>query len=92
VLSLSHFTLYCLQKLLNDCLGSNLNSPDNFFIKKQGLCQDKIKKSKIFKIFIYKAFIFVIMDMVLFCGLERTPTFLVPIINPPFADNSPHPL
>jgi hypothetical protein len=27
--------------------------------------------------------------MVFFCGLERTPTFLVPIINPPFADNSP---
>jgi len=27
--------------------------------------------------------------MVLFGGLERTPTFLVPIINPPFADNSP---
>ena len=28
--------------------------------------------------------------MVLFRGLERTHTFLVPIINPPFADNSPH--
>ena len=27
--------------------------------------------------------------MVLLCGLERAPTFLVPIINPPFADNSP---
>jgi hypothetical protein len=25
-----------------------------------------------------------------FRGLERAPTFLVPIINPPFADNSPH--
>jgi hypothetical protein len=24
------------------------------------------------------------------CGLEKAPTFLVPIINPPFADNSPH--
>jgi hypothetical protein len=23
-------------------------------------------------------------------GLEKVPTFLVPIINPPFADNSPH--
>lgn len=23
-------------------------------------------------------------------GLEKAPTFLVPIINPPFADNSPH--
>jgi len=31
------------------------------------------------------------MEMALFCGLERAPTFLVPIINPPFADNSPHP-
>jgi len=30
------------------------------------------------------------MIVVLFCGLERAPTFLVPIINPPFADNSPH--
>jgi hypothetical protein len=30
------------------------------------------------------------MILVLFCGLERTPTFLVPIINPPFADISPH--
>jgi len=28
--------------------------------------------------------------MAFFCGLERAPTFLVPIINPPFADNSPH--
>jgi len=23
-------------------------------------------------------------------GLEKAPTFLVPITNPPFADNSPH--
>jgi len=23
-------------------------------------------------------------------GLEKAPPFLVPIINPPFADNSPH--
>jgi hypothetical protein len=30
------------------------------------------------------------MSMALFCGLEGAPTFLVPIINPPFADNSPH--
>jgi len=29
------------------------------------------------------------MILVLLCGLERAPTFLVPIINPPFADNSP---
>jgi hypothetical protein len=32
------------------------------------------------------------MELALFCGLEGAPTFLVPIINPPFADNSPHPL
>jgi len=89
-LSLSRLALHCLKTLLNDYLGSNLNSPDKFIIKKQGLCQDKIKKFKIFKIFIYKFFIFVIIDMVLFRGLERIPTFLVPIINPPFADNSPH--
>jgi hypothetical protein len=25
-------------------------------------------------------------------GLGKAPTFLVPIINPPFADNSPHSL
>jgi hypothetical protein len=30
------------------------------------------------------------MTMALACGLARAPTFLVPIINPPFADNSPH--
>ncbi len=30
------------------------------------------------------------MILVLLCRLERTPTFLVPIINPPFADNSRH--
>ncbi len=30
------------------------------------------------------------MKMALLSGLERAPTFLVPIINPPFADNSPH--
>jgi len=28
------------------------------------------------------------MHVVLFGGLERTPTFLVPIINPPFADTA----
>jgi hypothetical protein len=80
-----------LEDALNDYLGSNLNSPDKFIIKKQGLCQDKNKKFRIFKIFVYKVFIFVIIDLVFFGGLERTPTFLVPIINPPFADNSPHP-
>jgi hypothetical protein len=30
-----------------------------------------------------------IKRLVLLRGLERTHTFLVPIINPPFADNSP---
>jgi hypothetical protein len=30
------------------------------------------------------------MTLAFFRGLERAPTFLVPIINPPFADNSPH--
>ena len=29
------------------------------------------------------------MKMVFLGGLGETPTFLVPIINPPFADNSP---
>jgi hypothetical protein len=33
-------------------------------------------------------FFFDIKVMVLFCGLERIPTFLIPI-NPPFADISP---
>jgi len=31
-----------------------------------------------------------IIKMALLCRLERAPTFLVPIINPPFADNSRH--
>jgi hypothetical protein len=48
----------------------------------------KIKK---IQDFIYKTDFFAIMEVALFCGLERAPTFLVPIINPPFADNSPHP-
>ena len=30
------------------------------------------------------------MTMAFLRGLEKAPTFLVPIINPPFADNSPH--
>ena len=30
------------------------------------------------------------MDMAFLRGLGKAPTFLVPIINPPFADNSPH--
>jgi hypothetical protein len=35
------------------------------------------------------SFLFDIKVLVLFGGLERIHTFLVPIINPPFADNSP---
>jgi hypothetical protein len=31
-----------------------------------------------------------IMTVAFLRGLEKAPTFLVPIINPPFADNSPH--
>jgi L-methionine (R)-S-oxide reductase len=31
------------------------------------------------------------MKLAFLRGLEKAPTFLVPIINPPFADNSPHP-
>ncbi len=31
------------------------------------------------------------MMLAFLSGLEKAPTFLVPIINPPFADNSPHP-
>ena len=30
------------------------------------------------------------MNMAFLGGLGKAPTFLVPIINPPFADNSPH--
>ena len=30
------------------------------------------------------------MILAFLSGLEKAPTFLVPIINPPFADNSPH--
>ena len=29
------------------------------------------------------------MKLAFLSGLEKAPTFLVPIINPPFADNSP---
>jgi hypothetical protein len=31
-----------------------------------------------------------IMIVAFLRGLGKAPTFLVPIINPPFADNSPH--
>jgi len=42
---------------------------------------------------IYALYMFLFFDikvLVLLRGLERTHTFLVPIINPPFAENSPH--
>lgn len=32
----------------------------------------------------------IIIIMAFLGGLGKAPTFLVPIINPPFADNSPH--
>jgi hypothetical protein len=50
--------------------------------------QNQIISTKM-KIFLYYYFQFVIMDLALLCGLERAPTFLVPIINPPFADRQP---
>jgi hypothetical protein len=43
-----------------------------------------INKEMNFFILPPKLSIYVIINMILFCGLER-----VPIINPPFADNSP---
>jgi hypothetical protein len=42
------------------------------------------------KIFLYFYYSSAIMVVAFLCGLEKAPTFLVPIINPPFADNSPH--
>ena len=51
---------------------------------------NKVKKLNFFYFFLYLFLFFAIIELVFFCGLERTPTFLVPIINPPFADNSPH--
>jgi len=45
---------------------------------------------KYFEIFLaFFIFRFIII-VAFFRGLEEAPTFLVPIINPPFADNSPH--
>ncbi len=38
--------------------------------------------------FLYIFFSFAIIKMALLCGLEGAPTFLVPIINPPFADTA----
>jgi hypothetical protein len=39
---------------------------------------------------LYKKTSGAIMILAFLRGLEKAPTFLVPIINPPFADNSPH--
>jgi hypothetical protein len=39
---------------------------------------------------LYKETSGAIMILAFLRGLEKAPTFLVPIINPPFADNSPH--
>jgi len=49
-----------------------------------------LKKNYYFnKIFLYNSFFFAIIVLAFFRGLGKAPTFLVPIINPPFADNSP---
>ncbi len=42
------------------------------------------------KISLYKRAEGAILNMAFLGGLGKAPTFLVPIINPPFADNSPH--
>jgi hypothetical protein len=42
------------------------------------------------KILLYFGPLGAIMGVAFLRGLEKAPTFLVPIINPPFADNSPH--
>jgi hypothetical protein len=42
------------------------------------------------KISLYKRSGGAILNMAFLGGLGKAPTFLVPIINPPFADNSPH--
>jgi hypothetical protein len=47
-------------------------------------------KSKKIKISLYKRTEGAILNMAFLGGLGKAPTFLVPIINPPFADNSPH--
>jgi len=43
-----------------------------------------------FYFFLYITYVFAIISLAFLGGLGRAPTFLVPIINPPFADNSPH--
>jgi hypothetical protein len=45
---------------------------------------------KILKKMLYFWLFHVILILAFLRGLEKAPTFLVPIINPPFADNSPH--
>ncbi|HOI44928.1 MAG TPA: hypothetical protein PLX50_04900, partial [Candidatus Aminicenantes bacterium] len=47
-----------------------------------------IAGKKIFFILLYICFFFAIMTLAFLRGLEKAPTFLVPIINPPFADTA----
>jgi hypothetical protein len=53
------------------------------------LCSHAAQHYVLFKNELAKWINFYIMLMALFCGLERVPFTLVPIINPPFADISP---
>jgi hypothetical protein len=57
--------------------------------KSIGWSRLKIKAKKEQKT-LYKTRCGDIMILAFLRGLEKAPTFLVPIINPPFADNSPH--
>jgi hypothetical protein len=62
--------------------------------KKPSLFLSKEEKNSIgkknFQKGLYICFFCVIINSAFLRGLEKAPTFLVPIINPPFADNSPH--
>jgi len=55
-----------------------------FFQEEKNSNIKKIKKALYICIFLG------IIEVAFLRGLEKAPTFLVPIINPPFADNSPH--
>jgi hypothetical protein len=49
---------------------------------------DGVRKN--LKISLYNGPLYDILIVAFLSGLGKAPTFLVPIINPPFADNSPH--
>jgi GAF domain-containing protein len=57
------------------------------FFMQQTLTHKIIFKNLVFLLYI--GFLFAIIKMALLGGLGRAPTFLVPIINPPFADRQP---